>query len=158
MVCLGHMKALSAGAVMTAARFVLLTGLLTALAACSSSNLMGNDPEPQTPADIAAPSSAPPPVDLAGRWQLSAAAGGACMMNFGGAPGAGAQAPAPQGTIAPAGGCPANFFMSRKWTFENGKLVIHDFKGKPLVQMSYLGGHFEGHDANGSALTLSKQQ
>jgi hypothetical protein len=36
-------------------------------------------------------------------------------------------------------------------------LVIHDFKGKPLAQMSYVGGHFEGHDSSGSALTLSKQ-
>ena len=78
-------------------------------------------------------------------------------MNFADVPGAGAQSPAPQGTIAPAGGCPGNFFMSRKWAFEDGKLVIHDFKGRPLAQMSYVGGHFEGHDATGNALTLSKQ-
>jgi len=143
-----------------AAAFLLLIGLLTGLAACSSSNLLGgSSPDPQeTPAPAAAgPVMSSPPVDLAGRWQLSAAAGGACSMNFADAPGAGAQSPAPQGTIAPAGGCPGNFFMSRKWAFENGMLVIHDFKGKPLAQMSYVGGHFEGHDTSGSALTLSKQ-
>ena len=77
-------------------------------------------------------------------------------MNFGDAPDAGGGL-ASQGTIAPAGGCPGNFFTSRKWAFENGKLIIHDFKGRPLAQMSYVGGHFEGRDSSGSALTLSKQ-
>jgi hypothetical protein len=150
----GHTRTNGAGAVAAAAAFVLLTGLC----ACSSTNLLGGGPEPQTPPDVATPSTIPPPVDLAGRWQLSAAAGGACMMNFADTPGGGAaQSPAPQGTIAPGGGCPGSFFMSRKWTFENGLLHIHDFKGKPLAQMSYVGGHFEGHDASGSALTLSKQ-
>jgi hypothetical protein len=151
------MKAAGAGAVTAAAAFVLLTGL----AACSSSNLLGSSPEPrETPALAAAPAAlTPPPVDLAGRWQLSAAAGGACSMNFAGTPGTGAaQSPAPQGTIAPAGGCPGNFFMSRKWALENGMLIIRDFKGRTLTQMSYVGAHFEGHDASDSALTLSKQQ
>ncbi|HVU42691.1 MAG TPA: AprI/Inh family metalloprotease inhibitor [Xanthobacteraceae bacterium] len=153
------MKAKGAGAAAAVATFVLFAGLLSGLAACSGSSLLGGGPEPNaTPAPApAGPVTSSPPVDLAGRWQLSAAAGGACSMNFADAPGAGAQSPAPQGTIAPAGGCPGNFFMSRKWAFENGMLVIHDFKGKPLAQMSYVGGHFEGHDASGSALTLSKQ-
>ncbi|HUC50939.1 MAG TPA: hypothetical protein VMA30_16285, partial [Xanthobacteraceae bacterium] len=115
----GQMKAKGAGGVAAATGFVLLIGLLTSLTACSSANLLGGSPEPPTPADVAAPSTVPPPVDIAGRWQFSAAAGGACTMNFGGAPGGGAPSPAPQGTIAPGGGCPGNFFMSRKWTFEN---------------------------------------
>ena len=142
-------------AVAAAAAFVLLSGLC----ACSSTNFLGGSPEPnETQAGAAVAAPTPPPVDLAGRWQLSAAAGGACMMNFADTPGTGAApSPAPQGTIAPGGGCPGSFFMSRKWTFENGLLHIHDFKGKPLAQMSYVGGHFEGHDASGSALTLSKQ-
>jgi protease inhibitor Inh len=154
MVRLGRMKATGGGAVTGAAAIVLLAGL----AACSGSNILGTSPEPQeTPTPVAAgPVTSAPPVDLAGRWQFSAAAGGACSMNFADAPGAGG-GPAPQGTIAPAGGCPGNFFMSRKWAFENGMLVIHDFKGRPLAQMSYVGGHFEGHDSGGSALTLSKQ-
>jgi hypothetical protein len=160
----GQIRVKGTGAVVAAAAVVLLSGLC----ACSSTPLLGGSPEPETPVNVAAPSIVPPPVDLAGRWQLSAAAGGACMMNFADTPGPGAaqspapqgaaaQGPVPQGTIAPGGGCPGSFFLSRKWTFENGLLHIHDFKGKPLAQMSYVGGHFEGQDASGSALTLSKQ-
>ena len=103
----------------------------------------------------------PPPVDLAGRWQLAAAAGGACTMTFGDASGAAAgttpSGPADSGTIAPEGGCPGGFFTSRKWNFENGTLIIRDFKSRQLAQLSYVGGHFEGRDKNGGALTLSKQ-
>jgi hypothetical protein len=155
----GQIRVKGTGAVVAAAAVALLSGLC----ACSSTTLLGGSPEPETPVNVAAPSTVPPPVDLAGRWQLSAAAGGACMMNFADTSGPGAaqspapQAPTPQGTIAPGGGCPGSFFLSRKWTFENGLLHIHDFKGKPLAQMSYVGGHFEGQDASGSALTLSKQ-
>ena len=64
---------------------------------------------------------------------------------------------APQGTIAPEGGCPGNFFMSRKWTFEHGALIMRDFKGRPLAQLSYSGERFEGQDASLGALSLSKQ-
>jgi hypothetical protein len=60
-----------------------------------------------------------------------------------------------QGTIAPEGGCPGNFFTSRKWTFEHGMLIVRDFKNQPLAQLSYSGDHFEGEDANGK-LTLSR--
>jgi hypothetical protein len=61
-----------------------------------------------------------------------------------------------EGTIAPAGGCPGNFFTSRKWTFEQGKLIIRDHKGEPLAQLSLAADHFEGQGANGTALTLSR--
>jgi len=60
-----------------------------------------------------------------------------------------------QGTIAPEGGCPGNFFTSRKWTFEQGMLIIRDFKSQPLAKLSYAGDRFEGEDANGK-LTLSR--
>jgi hypothetical protein len=139
--------------------------LFAILAGCSAGGLFGSQPEAtatSTPAPAAEPetepATAPPPVDLAGRWQLSAAAGGACFMTFGKAAGAATAANAtPQGTIAPEGGCPNNFFMSRKWAFEHGMLIIRDFKGRQLAQLSYLGAQFEGRDASGSALTLSKQ-
>jgi Protease inhibitor Inh len=154
MIRAGHMKARGAGTVAVIAASVLLTGL----AACSSANLLsGSSPAPnETQSGIMAAEPTPPPIDLAGRWQLSAAAGGACTMNFGDTPSPAGGA-AFQGTIAPGGGCPGSFFMSRKWVFENSMLVIHDFKGKTLAQLSYVGGHFEGHDHSGSALTLSKQ-
>ena len=81
------------------------------------------------------------------------------------APGAPGAPPAPplgptlafalQGTIAPEGGCPGNFFTSRKWTFEHGMLIIRDFKNQPLAQLSFAGDRFEGEDANGK-LSLSR--
>ena len=123
--------------------------VLAALAACASA------PKPEAPPVAAAPPPAPPaptppPVDLAGRWRLTAAAGGACFMTLGSAPGAA------QGTIAPEGGCPGNFFTSRKWAFEHDTLIIRDHKGQPLAQLSFTGGHFEGQDSNGGTLSLSQ--
>ena len=122
--------------------------VLATLAACASA------PKPEPPPVAAAPPPAPsaptpPPIDLAGRWRLTAAAGGACFMTLGDAPGAG------QGTIAPEGGCPGNFFTSRKWTFEHDALIIRDHKGQTLAQLSFTGGHFEGQDDKGGTLSLS---
>lgn len=79
-------------------------------------------------------------------------------MTFGGGASA-AEAPdtAPQGTIAPEGGCPGNFFTSRKWTFEHGALIVRDFKGRPLARLSRSGDRFQGQDTSLGALTLSKQ-
>jgi hypothetical protein len=150
---LGRMAFRDTGAAKLAVVFVLLAGL----AGCSAGSILGSQPEAApAPAPAAEPEAAtPPPVDIAGRWQLSAAAGGACFMTFGKA--AGGAAAVPQGTVAPEGGCPGNFFTSRKWVFEHGVLIIRDFKGRQLAQLSYLGAHFEGQDASGSALTLSKQ-
>jgi hypothetical protein len=71
-------------------------------------------------------------------------------MNFGNAPGA------VQGTIAPEGGCPDNFFTSRKWTFEHGALIIRNHKGESLVQLSFSRGRFEGSATGGAALSLSR--
>jgi Protease inhibitor Inh len=120
--------------------------VLAALAACASA------PKPE-PLPVAAapapPAPTPPPIDLAGRWRLTAAAGGACFMTLGNAPGA------TQGTIAPEGGCPGNFFTSRKWAFEHDALIIRDHKGQPLAQLSFTGGHFEGQDDKGGTLSLS---
>jgi hypothetical protein len=122
--------------------------VLAALAGCASA------PKPEPPPVAAAPPPAAPPtptppIDLAGRWRLTAAAGGACFMTFGDAPGA------TQGTIAPEGGCPGNFFTSRKWTFEHDALIIRDHKGQTLAQLSFTGGHFEGQDDKGGTLSLS---
>ncbi len=74
-------------------------------------------------------------------------------MSFGVAAGAPGVAAA-QGTIAPEGGCPGNFFTSRKWAFEDSELVIRDFKGQTLARLAYSGDHFQGEDG---ALTLARQ-
>jgi len=112
-----------------------------------------NHAEP--PPEVAAappppPPPQPPPIQVAGRWRLAAAGGGACFMNFAQAAGAG------QGTIAPEGGCPGSFFTSRKWTFEHGALVIRDHKSEVLAELSLAGGRFEGHQTGGGALSLSR--
>ena len=71
-----------------------------------------------------------PPEPMAGRWQLAAPGSSQCVMNFNAAAGEG------EGTIAPEGGCPGNFYTSRKWTFEQGSLVIRDHNGQPLGQLA----------------------
>jgi hypothetical protein len=138
--------------------------LAAALSACSGGNLSGSI-QPGSPAATATAPLSPPPVDLAGAWQLAAAAGGTCIMNFANGaadsrPDAPAAAPGSrpgEGTIAPEGGCPGNFFTSRQWTFEAGMLIIRDFRNQPLAQLSYSGAGFQGQDARLGALTLSKR-
>ena len=59
------------------------------------------------------------------------------------------------GTIAPEGGCPGNFFTSRKWTYERSALIIRDHKGEVLAELAFAGGRFEGQ-GSGAALSLSR--
>jgi hypothetical protein len=131
--------------------------VLAALAACTSTARFGGEPDvtaaaPPAPAEPSPPPPpAPPPVDLAGKWKLSAAGGSACVMTFGNAPNT-----VNTGTIAPAGGCPGNFFTSRKWSFEDDMLDIRDYKGAVLAQLSFAGGEFGGKDTGGGAVTLAR--
>jgi hypothetical protein len=91
----------------------------------------------------------PPPVSMAGRWMLSSPGRGQCHMNFG------ATSPAAaEGTIAPEGGCPGKFFTSRKWTYEQGSLVMRDHTGAPLAQLSDAGGRFDGKATSGEPIAL----
>jgi hypothetical protein len=124
--------------------------MLVALGACATAPAPEPIPSAPPPPPPAAASS-PPPVDLGGRWKLTAAAGGACFMTLGDVPGAA------QGTIAPEGGCPGIFYTSRKWTFEHDALIIRNHKAEPLAQLSFTGGHFEGQGTDGAALSLSRQ-
>lgn len=59
-------------------------------------------------------------MNMAGRWSLSATGATSCKMTFG------ASSPdATEGTIAPGGGCPFNFFTSRKWNYtEAGAITM----------------------------------
>lgn len=130
--------------------------LALALSACATNDRLTRQAEPalQTPpppssAPTPPPPPAPPPVDLAGKWRL-AATGGACVMTFG------ASAGASDGTIAPAGGCPGKFFTSRKWTFEHDRLLVRDYKGQTLVELSFADGRFEGKSPDGAAVSLSR--
>jgi hypothetical protein len=88
---------------------------------------------------------------MTGRWLLAAPNSPACGMAFAGAPGA------QLGTIAPEGGCPGNFFTSRKWNFEQTGLVIRDHNGEPLAQLSLASGtNFDGKASSGEPVTLSR--
>jgi hypothetical protein len=63
---------------------------------------------------------------------------------------------AAEGTIAPAGGCPGNFFTSRKWTFEHDMLIIRDHKGEALAELSFSTGRFQGQATGGGSVTLAR--
>ena len=115
-----------------------------ALGGCASQPAVTGAPAAGTPYSA-------PPEPMAGRWQLAAVGASQCNMNFGGTPEAG------EGTIAPEGGCAGNFYTSRKWTFEQGSLVIRDHTGAPLGQLALAGpSRFEGKATNGQQLILAR--
>jgi hypothetical protein len=133
-----------------------LSLVLAALSACASSGRFGGTPQDQIAATPQAPPPPPPPpappVDLAGKWKLSAAGGASCAITFGDSPASPAE-----GTVAPAGGCPGNFFTSRKWAFDHDMLIIRDHKDQVLVELSFADGRFTGQAVNGGgAITLAK--
>jgi hypothetical protein len=93
----------------------------------------------------------PPPINMAGRWMLTSPGSGGCAMNFGAVPGAA------EGTVAPEGGCPGNFFTSRKWVFEESGLVIRDHNGQPLARLALgASGRFDGQATTGQPVTLAR--
>ena len=104
-----------------------------------------------TGAPVSATRYGAPPEPMAGRWQLAAVGASQCVMNFGGTPDIG------EGTIAPEGGCAGNFYTSRKWTFEQGSLVIRDHNSQPLGQLALASpGRVEGKASNGQQITLAR--
>ncbi len=109
------------------------------LAGCASSPLGG-----------ATPAATAPAVDMTGRWFLSVPNAPSCGMNFASAPGA------HEGTIAPQGGCPGDFFTSRHWTLAQDALTINDHQNRPLAHLTFAGGRFQGQAAAGMPVTLSR--
>ena len=125
---------------MTAVRVVVLMMAL-ALAGCAGEQAV-------TGTTMVRPGA--PPEPMAGRWVL-ASGPSQCGLKFGGAP------EAPEGTVAPEGGCPGNFFTSRKWTFQDGGLLLRDHTGTQLAQLTLIGpGRFEGKATNGAPITLAR--
>jgi hypothetical protein len=120
------------------------TGLLAVLtlSACAGDQLSlgSSDPAPASVED-----------SMTGRWILSASNTPSCGLEFGGAPGARA------GTVSPDGGCPGNFYMSRRWTIESGALTISGDESQSLAQFRLAGGRFEGRSTAGISVTLSRQ-
>ena len=91
-----------------------------------------------------------PNTDMTGRWMLSAPNAPPCGMEFGGAPGA------HEGTIMPDGGCPENFFMSRRWALDHDALVINDKESNPLARLNTACGRFEGQSTAGTPVSLAR--
>lgn len=92
-----------------------------------------------------------PPVPLAGRWLFSAPDSGQCSMVF-----IATNETVTEGAIAPEGGCPRKFQMSRKWTYDQNGLTMRDHNGQPLAQLSGRGGRYDGKTASGEAVALSR--
>lgn len=98
-----------------------------------------------------APAVAPPPTSLSGKWTLSSTGAGSCTMTFG------AQPEASEGTIAPAGGCPYNFFTSRKWNYTTSGLIIRDHNAQQLALLTPTGdGRFVGKTSAGQDVSLGR--
>jgi hypothetical protein len=125
------------------------------LAACSGSDRMtlgGSDSPPPTNAAPAGPAAKSPPLSMAGRWTLSATGSTSCAMTFGAG-----NPDATEGTIAPGGGCPFNFFTSRKWSYTETGLTLRDHNAQSLAQLSPAGpNRFEGKTGAGQDVALSR--
>jgi hypothetical protein len=133
----------------------LAIGAAAALAGCGSVMTSATNepppPPPPTAQPAARPAPTPPPIDMAGRWQLASTAGGACAMVFAATPGSG------EGTIAPQGGCPGKFFTSRRWVYDQDALIIRDHKGEPLARLAFSPpARFEGQAAPGETISLTR--
>ena len=126
--------------------------VLLALTGCTGMDWPGSSSSSTATATTAQPSQAgPPPVSLAGRWQLSSPGRGQCNMTFGASNPAAAD-----GTIAPEGGCPGKFYMSRKWTYDQAGLTLRDHNGQPLAQLAGEGGNFQGKATGGEPVALMR--
>lgn len=91
-----------------------------------------------------------PDTGMAGRWMLSAPNAPMCGMNFRGPPGA------REGSVAPEGGCPGKFFLSRRWKLDQDALVINDDEGNALASMSFADGEYKGQAVAGFPVTLTR--
>ncbi len=87
---------------------------------------------------------------MAGRWMLAAPNAPMCGINFRGAAGA------REGSVAPEGGCPGKFFLSRRWKLEQDTLVINDDEGNALASLSLADGQYKGQAAAGFPVTLTR--
>src|SRR5437879_5771174 len=107
---------------------------LLTLTACAGEQLsLGSSAPAATPVDSSIP----------GRWILRAPNAPSCGLEFVGTPGA------HTGRVAPDGGCPSGFYMSRRWAMEGNALTITDSESRPLAQFKSNGALFEGRSTDG---------
>jgi hypothetical protein len=124
---------------MSARRTAVGIVLAVMLAACATND----GPTPPAP---------PPQNDMSGRWMLAAPNAPPCAMEFQGVP------RQLQGTINPEGGCPGNFFTSKRWTLTQDTLTltIADQNNQPLAQFALGDGRFTGKSTAGMPVMLSR--
>lgn len=89
-------------------------------------------------------------LTVPGRWTLSAPNAPTCGLEFRGAP------DARTGSVSPDGGCPGNFYMSRRWSMDNGRVTITDAENQALAHFRLVGDHYEGQSSGGAPVTLSR--
>jgi len=87
---------------------------------------------------------------IPGRWILSAPNAPTCGVEFGGSPTGRA------GSISPDGGCPGNFYMSRRWSMADSAITITDAENQPLAHFRLVGDRFEGQSSSGVPMVLSR--
>jgi hypothetical protein len=136
--------------IIASCRAILAPALALAFAACDIERF-GNFYGRSASAPAQPDAGAHAPVEMSGRWRLAFPGRGECTMTFQAAPGA------VDGTIAPEGGCPGDFFTSRKWGFEQANLVIRNHNGEALAQLSLAAAaRFDGKSATGEPVTLMR--
>lgn len=93
---------------------------------------------------------AEPSVAMEGRWILAAPNAPVCGMMFSDSP------EKSDGTIVPEGGCPERFFLSRRWSRQQGTLTISDDDDEALATLTFAAGRFEGKSGTGTPVTLTR--
>lgn len=119
----------------------LLSGIALLLAACAGGQSLTTGGTAQAQA---------PETGMAGRWMLTAPNAPMCGINFRGPAGV------REGSVAPEGGCPGKFFLSRRWKLDQDTLVISDEEGNGLASMSFADGQYKGQAAAGFPVTLAR--
>jgi hypothetical protein len=56
----------------------------------------------------------------------------------------------------PDGGCPGNFYTSRRWAMEAGILTIADDDNQSLAQFKPGGARFDGQSTSGMPVSLAR--
>jgi hypothetical protein len=136
-------------ALRTASTALLISAASLLLAGCWSTDRPAAE---SAPVASAGPMPTPPPYNMAGKWTLSAPEAKSCSMTFGAT-----QPDVTDGTIAPAGGCPFNFFTSRKWSYTTKGLLIRDHNAQVLAELGPAGpDRFEGKTGAGQEVVLSR--
>ena len=114
---------------------------LLTLTACAGEQVsLGSSAATRAPGDSSMP----------GRWILSVPNAPSCGLEFAGTPGV------RTGKVAPDGGCPSAFYMSRRWAMEGDSLTITDDERRPLAQLKANGARFEGRSTGGVPVTLAR--